>query len=131
MFMKRRAPEPKLCHFYDGSATLVIMILWRYNNGIVTVQQWYCDGNLLAKRKILRISLLRFQSSLNPDHKTPTVLVVKHITAYFHCKKILCRTENKNAAVKSLANVISLFCFFSLITGSTKSQWSQKLFCLF
>jgi len=22
MFMKRRAPEPELCHFYDGSAAL-------------------------------------------------------------------------------------------------------------
>jgi len=22
MFMKRRAPEPELCHFYDGSAAV-------------------------------------------------------------------------------------------------------------
>jgi len=24
--MKRRAPEPKLCHFYDGTAALISMI---------------------------------------------------------------------------------------------------------
>jgi len=24
MFMKRRAPEPELCHFSDGSAALVL-----------------------------------------------------------------------------------------------------------
>ena len=25
MFIKRRAPEPKLCHFYDGFATLLLV----------------------------------------------------------------------------------------------------------
>jgi len=31
MFMKRRAPEPEQCHFYDGSAALVtsMLDLWR------------------------------------------------------------------------------------------------------
>jgi len=27
MFMNRRAPEPELCHFYDGSAALVVRSL--------------------------------------------------------------------------------------------------------
>ena len=28
MFMKRRAPEPELCHFCDGSAALVLLASW-------------------------------------------------------------------------------------------------------
>jgi len=95
-------------------------------NDIVTVQQWYCDGNLLEKRKILRISLLRFQSSLNPDHKTHN-----HLFSIFTAKRHFAAQKIRMRQSRAWRTSQVFFCFCSLITRATESQSSQKIFCLF
>jgi len=47
MFMKRRAPEPELCHFYDGTTALVEKAVGIYLTGRrSTHPQWsLCDMN--------------------------------------------------------------------------------------